>query len=168
MIEVIVWVMRAVDAAADVVPDADLVVPVEPPGARPVPPRGAAGAVVSGGTGVAGAHATVVGVDGGPGAATVVEGASDVGGVGVVEVVDVEVVAGAGDDPGVESTGVVGGVVAAGAGGVSVGAAGVLGVVQSSSAALAAAGTDEAVAVVEPVDRGAALVVLEGTALELV
>jgi hypothetical protein len=120
---------------------------------------------------VAGAHATVVGVDGGPGAATVVEGASDVGGVGgvggvgVVEVVDVEVVAGAGDDPGVESTGVVGGVVAAGAGGVGVGAAGVLGVVQSSSAALAVAGTDDATA---PFDRVDVLGVLAATVLELV
>ena len=57
MIEVIVWVMRAVDAAAPVVPDPDRDVPVEPPPVRLPPPWVAAGAVVSGG----GAVVVVVG-----------------------------------------------------------------------------------------------------------
>jgi hypothetical protein len=164
MIDVIVWVTRVVvDAAAPVVPEPVRVVPVEPPPVRPVPPRGAVGADVSGGgeVVVVGSQGTIVDVDEGTVAASVVGVASD---VGVVDVVDVEVVVDSGDDPGgAESTGVVGVVVVAAGGG-----AGVLGAVQSSNAALAVAGTDDATVPVEPVDRADVLGVLAATVLELV
>ena len=111
---------------------------------------------------VVGSQGTIVDVDEGTVAASVVGVASD---VGVVDVVDVEVVVDSGDDPGgAESTGVVGVVVVVAAGG----GAGVLGVVQSSNAALAVAGTDDATVPVEPVDRADVLGVLAATVLELV
>jgi hypothetical protein len=160
MIDVIVWVIRVVDAGAAVVPDPDRAVPVEPPLVRPVPPRVATGAVVSGGgeVVVVGSHGTVVEVDDGSVAATVVDVVEV---VEVVEVDVVDVVVVVVDDSGVESgidesTGVVVVVVVVGAG--------VLGVVQSSNAALAVAGTEEATV---PVDRADVLGVLAATVLEL-